>query len=115
MGSIQNSGTMADSLAIALDLGTTSIKGAVLNAESEWETVFRKRAPNVVQKGNKFESDAVEYLNLCHGLLSRCLSAARGKPPLGLSVQRSSFVIWQKSSGEPVTPLISSSHPSCAS
>lgn len=98
---------MADSLAIALDLGTTSIKGAVLNAEFDLKPVFRSRAPDVLQKGNRFESDAAEYLNKCQGLLLRCLAKAKGNPPLGLSVQRSSFVIWQKSSGEPVTPLIS--------
>ena len=98
---------MADSLAIALDLGTTSIKGAILNAEFELEPVFRKRAPDVSQKGSRFESDAAEYLDICQGLLSRCLAKAKGNPPLGLSVQRSSFVIWCKSSGEPETPLIS--------
>lgn len=98
---------MADSLAIVLDLGTTSIKGAVFNAESELETVFRKQAPPVIQSGERFESDALEYVKLCNELFLSCLSTAKGNPPLGISVQRSSFVIWQKSSGKPVIPLIS--------
>lgn len=98
---------MEDSLAIALDLGTTSIKGAVLGARGHLEPVYVEPAPIVVQTGNRFESDAFEYLAVCSDMLSRCLEASQGTPPLGLSNQRSSFVIWQKSSGRPVTPLIS--------
>jgi glycerol kinase len=40
-------------------------------------------------------------------VLAECLSHTDERPPLGLCSQRSSFLLWERASGQPVTPLIS--------
>jgi glycerol kinase len=51
-------------------------------------------------------------------VLAGCLAQTDARPPLGLCSQRSSFLIWERASGQPVTPLISwqddRGAPSCA-
>lgn len=98
---------MEDSIAIALDLGTTSIKGGVLRNDGVLDPVFIELAPVVVQTGDRFESNALEYLQLCQKILTQIIGTTSTRLPLGLSLQRSSFVIWDSTSGNPVSPLIS--------
>ncbi len=98
---------MADSLAIALDLGTTSVKAGILNETGQLVSVISRQAPAVRQQGNRYESNASHYRDIAGGLLERCLTTAEGKPHLGISCQRSSFLLWEKTSGEPVSKLIS--------
>jgi len=94
-------------VAVALDLGTTSIKAGLVSAEGELSGVVVSHAPPVTAKAGRYESDAAAYAEAADAVLAECLARTDERPPLGLCSQRSSFVIWGRASGRPVTPLIS--------
>lgn len=93
--------------AIALDLGTTSIKAGLLSGDGILGRVVTRAAPGVAADGGRYESDALAYAAAAEEVLAECLAQTTARPPLGLCSQRSSFLIWERASGRPVTPLIS--------
>ena len=93
--------------AVALDLGSTSIKAGLLDQQGNLSGIVSQPVPPVQAQGGRYESDALAYAETADQVLQTCLAQAEGFPPLGLCSQRSSFLIWEKSSGKPVTPLIS--------
>lgn len=94
-------------LAIGLDLGTTSIKAGLLSADGELGGVVARPAPPVTVEGGRYESDANAYAEVVDAVLAACLAQTDARPPLGMCSQRSSFLLWERISGRPVTPLIS--------
>lgn len=99
--------TARPAVAISLDLGTTALKAGLLGPEGKIETLFTESAPPVTADGGRCESDARAYLDRANGLLEQCLNRTGKNTPLGLSCQRSSFLLWRRADGRPVTPLIS--------
>lgn len=93
--------------AIALDLGSTSIKAGLLRHDGTLIDIVSAAAPEVAVDGGHYESDALAYAATAEQVLARCLSQTGELPPLGLCSQRSSFLLWEKASGQPLTPLIS--------
>jgi glycerol kinase len=93
--------------AIALDLGSTSIKAGLLDQHGAIVKIISQAAPPVHADGERYESDALAYADMADQVLNRCLEQCDVLPPLGTCSQRSSFVIWEQVSGKPVTPLIS--------
>jgi len=99
--------------AIALDLGTTSIKAGLLDQHGELSHIVSRPAPKITTDGGRYESDALAYAAIADQVLNKCMQQAGDcKTPascnsLGLCSQRSSFLIWEQASGKPVTPLIS--------
>ncbi|MBS0424521.1 MAG: carbohydrate kinase [Proteobacteria bacterium] len=93
--------------AIALDLGSTSIKAAVLDQQGNLQHIVTQPVPAIDHRQGRYESDAMEYVCIAEHVLQTCMTQTGEKPSLGLCSQRSSFLIWDKTSGEPVTPLIS--------
>jgi len=93
--------------AIALDLGSTTIKAGLLDQHGILGSIVVEHAPAVGRNGGRYESDALAYAVIADRVLQRCLAQTAELPPLGLCSQRSSFLIWEKDSGIPVTPLIS--------
>ena len=93
--------------AIALDLGSTSIKAGLLDPHGNLKNIISIPAPVVQADGGHYESDALAYAEKAEQVLAQCLLHAGGLPPLGICSQRSSFVIWEKATGKPVMPFIS--------
>ncbi|MBI3901740.1 MAG: carbohydrate kinase [Nitrosomonadales bacterium] len=93
--------------AIALDLGSTSIKAGLLDQDGALHNIVSRPVPPLSADDGRYESDALEYAETAELVLADCLSQADKKPPLGLCSQRSSFLIWERASGKPLTPLIS--------
>lgn len=104
---------LAVTAAVALDLGTTSIKAGLLTADGELVGVVARPAPEMDVDGGRYENDALAYAKAAEAVLADCLVQMKGlaqtdaRPPLGLCCQRSSFLIWERATGRPVTPLIS--------
>jgi glycerol kinase len=92
---------------VALDLGTTAIKAGLLSEDGELSGVVSRHAPVITVQGGRYESDAVAYAEAAEAVLAACLAQTGARPSLGLCSQRSSFLIWERASGKPVTPLIS--------
>lgn len=96
--------------AVALDLGTTAIKAGLLLQDGTLGYSASRPAPGMTAHGGRYESDALAYAETADAVLAECLaqpSCAGVRPPLGLCSQRSSFLLWERASGKPVTPLIS--------
>ena len=93
--------------AIALDLGTTSIKAGLLDSDGVLNSIVTQPAPKITVNDGHYESDALAYAETAERVLGECCGQAGGSPPLGLCSQRSSFLIWERTSGQPLTPLIS--------
>ena len=99
--------TISKVAAIALDLGTTSIKGGLLNRDGELGNITAIQAPQINVDGAHYESDALAYADSAEKVLSECIAMAGDCKSLGLCSQRSSFLIWEQATGQPLTPLIS--------
>ena len=93
--------------AIALDLGTTSIKAGLLNQDGALSHIATKPAPRITVNDGHYESDAQDYAAVAEKVLNECLTQAGDCKTLGLCSQRSSFLIWERATGQPITPLIS--------
>lgn len=93
--------------AIALDLGSTSIKAGSLRHDGVLIDVLSVPVPEVIVNDGSYESDALAYAKAAEQILAECLSKTDALPPLGLCSQRSSFLIWEAAGGRPLTPLIS--------
>lgn len=86
--------------AIALDLGTTSIKAALLGQDGRFDNMIARAAPEIKAKDGCYESDALHYAETADQVLAECQAQAGKSLPLGLCSQRSSFLIWDKASGQ---------------
>jgi glycerol kinase len=93
--------------AIALDLGTTSIKAGLLDQHGELGNIIVHPAPKIIVTGGHYESDALAYAVTAERVLNECIAHAGDCKSLGLCSQRSSFLIWEQDTGQPLTPLIS--------
>lgn len=93
--------------AIALDLGTTTIKAGLLLQNGVLDGVVVRAAPCMTVEDGRYESDALAYAEIAEAVLTECMAQTNEHPPLGLCSQRSSFLIWEREGGIPVTPLIS--------
>ena len=93
--------------AVALDLGTTSIKTGLLDQQGELSHIVIHPAPEIIANDGRYESDALTYAQTAEQVLSECIAQAGDCTSLGLCSQRSSFLIWEQASGRPLTPLIS--------
>ena len=98
---------MSEVLSIALDLGTTSIKAALLRRDGNLHHIVSHPAPSIDTSNGHYESDALEYVQTAERVLAECRSHAETCTTLGLCSQRSSLLIWDEHSGVPVTSLIS--------
>ncbi len=98
---------MASALnSIVLDLGTTAIKAAHMN-NGQIETIYSQATPKISIDNGHYVSDAMAYLTTVELLLKKCQNLCQVPQLLGICYQRSSFLIWDRDSGIPVTPLIS--------
>ena len=93
--------------AIALDLGTTSIKSGLLDRHGELSSIVAHPAPEITANGGHYESDALAYAAVAEQVLDECIAQAGDCRSLGLCSQRSSFLVWEQDTGQPLTPLIS--------
>ena len=93
--------------AIALDLGTTSIKAGLLDQHGELGSIIAQPAPKIIVTGGHYESDAMAYATAAEQVLDECIAQSGDCRSLGLCSQRSSFLIWEQNTGKPITALIS--------
>jgi len=91
---------------LALDLGTSQIKAAVHGPDG-LGLVTSLPAPALSGGGLFREGNAEHYFEVADELLRTLEVSVDASVPLGVASQRSSFLLWDRSSGNPLTPLIS--------
>ena len=92
--------------AVALDLGSTRFKLALLDARGQLYDIRAVPAPALTGDDLIREGDADEFLATATDLL-RSVPAEAAGIPLGLVCQRSTFTAWEKHSGKAVLPMVS--------
>ncbi len=92
--------------ALALDLGSTGIKAGSLTASGELVVLGKRPAPPLMGEGVVREGDPEAYRMAATELLHLAQLTAPNAP-IGIASQRSSFLLWEAASGQPVTPMIS--------
>jgi glycerol kinase len=112
---------MAGPLLLAIDQGTSSTKALVV--DSRGAVIARAQAPVslATPEPGWVEQDAEEIWGSVRRAVSEALDADKAKRivSVGLSTQRESCVIWDRRSGEALTPVLSwqdqRTEPICAS
>ena len=94
---------------IVMDQGTSSTKAFLFN--SNGKVLHTEKIKHHLSRPKQFhvECDAKLILNACTDLFQAMVQAS-GKVPIqnvGLAVQRSTFLFWEKESCIPITPAIS--------
>lgn len=97
---------MNDPSLLALDLGSTRVKLATASSAGELLSIDSEPAPPARGAGLTREVDPAAYRAAIDSLFAR-LDAATRALPLGLASQRSSFLVWERASATPCTPLVS--------
>lgn len=89
---------------LALDLGSTRFKLGTIDADGRLIDVQTVRAPALSGDGPIREGRPEDYLHATDALIES--AAVSGSPPLGLVCQRSTFIVWERSGGRPLTPVV---------
>ncbi len=96
---------------IGLDQGSSATKAVVLETEGQVLFQTRKDLPHPFREGFRIEQDPEDILISVREALDECLHSAKDEGisvlGVGLSCQRSSCLIWNGSTGEPLSPVIS--------
>lgn len=96
--------------AIALDLGSTRFKAGLLDDAGRLSAIHSIAAPALRGRGLIREGDPGKFLDAANELLDVVADRLAGRQagiPLGLVCQRSTFTIWDRTSGETLVPMIS--------
>jgi glycerol kinase len=96
---------------IGIDQGSSSTKALVLSLEGQVLFRTKKALPSPVRGGVRIEHDPLEILKSVQDALNEAILSlqASGFTPrgMGLSCQRSSCLIWNEATREPLSPVIS--------
>lgn len=93
-------------LALALDLGSTRLKLAALDADGRLTVLATRPAPATRESELECDFDALEFDATVAELLELARAAAP-RAPLGLACQRSTLVAWNATTREPLTRALS--------
>jgi glycerol kinase len=94
-------------VALALDLGTTRVKAARVDARGCLFDLAAVAAPVPAGDGAVREVDPAAYRAAAEEALDRVAAGTAGDLPVGIASQRSSFLLWERDGGRPVTPIVS--------
>jgi glycerol kinase len=94
-------------LAVAVDLGSSRIKAAHLQADGQLTNLVAAEAPPLSGRGGVRQGNALDYLETAEAVLREALGSCNADVPVAIAAQRSSFLLWETATGRPVTPLIS--------
>lgn len=98
---------MDHTVAIALDLGTTSIKIGAIDESKKFKLLHTTSAPKLEHNKLSVTGNPYAYLNKVTQLLDHFQADIPLNCPLSITSQRSSFVVWDSKSGKALSPIIS--------
>ena len=94
-------------LAGAIDLGSTVVKAALLDTDGRLAEVRGIAAPPLSGDGDVREGDGAAYAAIADELLAWLRAELPEEGPLGIASQRSTFLLWDRETREPLVPMIS--------
>ena len=94
-------------IAAAVDLGSSVLKGALLDEHGSLFAVRSAASPPLCGEGGRREGDAAAYLAAARTLIEELAALVPRGTPLGLATQRSSFTLFERCTGRARAPLVS--------
>jgi glycerol kinase len=94
-------------LAMAVDLGSSRIKAAGLRADGRLTKPISAAAPPLTGRRGIRQGSARAYLTAAEAVVRAVVESCPADLPLAIASQRSSFLLWESDTGQPLTPLIS--------
>jgi len=93
---------------IITDFGSSSIRTSIISSEGKIK-FFSKRNIFPLYSDKKVEYNPYDIINSYKSTLKEVCSLVKSKKNIsyGITSQRSSFLIWDRNSGKPLTPIIS--------
>lgn len=100
---------MAAGCFIGIDQGSSSTKTLAVSLDGQVLYRTRKELSPPVREDRKVEQDPREIFGSVEAALNETLQTLAGRPILGigLSCQRSSCLVWNEATGEPLSPVLS--------
>jgi glycerol kinase len=91
---------------LAIDQGTTSTRAMIFDAEGAAIGMAQQELPQIYPRPGWVEHDAEEIwratVNVCRGAISRSSISTADIASIGITNQRETVVLWDRSSGQPV-------------
>lgn len=91
--------------AIVLDLGSTRIKLGLFTQKGSMHLLAERSFPEMSGSGLIRETDPTSFRDRVRAMLRKVVDIDQSVP-LGISCQRSSFLLWERATGKPLTRLI---------
>ena len=98
---------MTGARAGSIDLGSTRVKAALLDAEGRLAGLRSRPAPRLAGRGEVREGRAEAYAAVADSLLAWLARELPPAAPVGLASQRSTYVVWDRAAGAALSPLVS--------
>ncbi len=92
--------------ALAIDVGTTSVRTAIVDATGQVSHEHRQRLSLTTPNPGEVELDAVEIAKLAIDLATRTLDDAGGAEVVGITNQRATTIVFDPVTGVPVGPAL---------
>jgi glycerol kinase len=92
--------------ALAIDVGTTSIRTAIVDARGNVTNAHRQRLSLATPNPGEVELDGVEIARLAIELGTRTLNESGGADVVGITNQRATTIVFDPVSGVPVGPAL---------
>ncbi|MGA3216979.1 MAG: FGGY-family carbohydrate kinase [Acidimicrobiales bacterium] len=91
---------------LAVDVGTSGVRAAVVQPDSSVGDVYQRHVLPTSPMQGFVEFDAAEIAKAVLDVSTAALAGRRGVDAVGISCQRASTVLWDRTTGEPVAPGI---------
>lgn len=102
---------MPKSYFIGIDQGSSSTKALVVSTEGQVIFQTRENLPPPFREDFRIEQDPLEILRTVQEVLNESVQSVSSSGlailGIGLACQRSSCLVWNESTGEPLSPIIS--------
>lgn len=97
-------------LILALDIGTTSISACVFTAGGELKAVASTPVASISERPGQVEQDAAALWRSTEQVIADALKCAEVSgadlAAVGVTSQRASIVCWDRTTGEPLAPIV---------
>jgi glycerol kinase len=91
---------------LAIDVGTTSVRAAVLDGDLAILTMARRPFPPSTPFPGLVEFDAAELVRVVLDAVAEATASAEPVTAVGITNQRASTIVWDRRSGEPIAPAL---------
>jgi glycerol kinase len=91
---------------LAIDVGTTSVRAAVVDADLRITAMARRSFPPATPFPGLVEFDAAALARVVLDAVAEVTAGADPVTAVGITNQRASTVVWDRATGEPIAPAL---------